>query len=345
MESSLKIEETASDWIIKRGSEEWSAEDQVELDRWLAASTANKVAFIRLETAWRKAHRLNALAGGAPPGVVPPPGEWKFSPFFDSPSLPHSAPQQRAVHRAPARRMRFLGAAAGIVGAALISGWYLLPQGTAYRTEIGGLQAVLMNDGSRITLNTDSRIRVAVSETERRVNLEQGEAFFDVAKDPKRPFVVNAGKQRIVAVGTAFSVRRRTENDSDDVLIVVTEGAVRVEQDGVKPQATQLAAGTIARTNDKGTQVQTRPLAAAEEQLSWRAGYLVFRETALVDAVGEFNRYNTRKMVVEDPGALGSVHVGGTFRPTNVDAFVRFLEQGFEMEAARTEHEIRLRKR
>src|SRR3981189_822736 len=81
-------------------------------------------------------------------------------------------------------------------------------QGTSYRTAIGGIAAISMKDGSTVTLNTNSDIRVALSETERRVDLEKGEAFFEVAKDPNRPFVVRVGDQRVIAVGTKFSVRR-----------------------------------------------------------------------------------------------------------------------------------------
>ncbi|MEJ1961315.1 MAG: FecR domain-containing protein [Gammaproteobacteria bacterium] len=73
-----------------------------------------------------------------------------------------------------------------------------------------------MRDGSAITLNTDSQLRVALTEAERRVDLKQGEAFFEVAKDSTRPFVVEAGRKRVVAVGTKFSVRR----DGDFVEVV-----------------------------------------------------------------------------------------------------------------------------
>jgi len=124
--------------------------------------------------------------------------------------------------------------------------------------------------------------------------------------------------------------------------VVVTESVVRVEQ-GTKQPPAQLGAGAIENTTDAGAQSQKKPLAAAEEQLSCRIGYLVFHETALVDAIAEFNRYNDRAMVIDDSPSLDAVHVGGTFRSMNVDAFVRFLEAGFDMETTRTGEEIQLR--
>jgi len=96
----------------------------------------------------------------------------------------------------------------------------LAPGGTRYSTPVGEIASVPMRDGSKVTLNTDSQIRVTLTDSERRVDLKYGEAFFEVSKDPKRPFVVNAGGKRVIAVGTQFSVRR----DANDIQVVVTEG-------------------------------------------------------------------------------------------------------------------------
>src|SRR6202040_1387699 len=119
------------------------------------------------------------------------------------------------------------GAAAAVcIAAAIVVGWMAWShQGTSYRTAIGGIAAISMKDGSTVTLNTNSEIRVALNETERRVDLERGEAFFEVAKDHNRPFIVRVGDQRVIAVGTKFSVRR----EPNHVRVVVTEGRVRLE--------------------------------------------------------------------------------------------------------------------
>jgi transmembrane sensor len=192
-----------------------------------------------------------------------------------------------------------------------------------------------MPDGSNVTLNTDSQIRIALTDTERRVELGHGEAFFEVSKDPKRPFVVRAGDKRVIAVGTKFSVRR----EGDDIEIVVTEGKVRVE-DGAAGQDSRvggsadvfLTPGSIARADDAGVLVQRRTLPEAEEHLSWRTGWLMFRDLGLADAIAEFNRYSARKIVIQDPG-IASLKIEGNFRATNVEAFVRLLESGFPVRA------------
>ena len=348
MASSVQIEEVAAAWLAKRDSGQWRDADQTALTLWLQASTAHRVAFVRLEAAWHGAQRLRALGAGSTPGEVPPPGHWRLSPSFENTSGPcandatvERIPEARGEHRATGvfgRPAQYRALAASVVlMVALGTGWYVWPRGPIYRTPIGGLASVPMPDGSKVTLNTNSEIRVAVTETERRVTLDKGEAFFEVAKDPRRPFVVHAGDKQIVAVGTKFSVRR----DADAVRVVVTEGRVRLERSsasGAAPLA-QLSAGTIARAAGAGTLVQEKPLDEAEEFLSWRTGFLVFRDTTLGDAVAEFNRYNMHKIVIEDP-AVAAMHVGGSFRSTNVDAFVRLLQEGFQIHVDQRDEQI-----
>ena len=338
MVSHLEIEETAARWLAQRDSGGWSDADEAELSHWLNSSTAHRVAFLRLEAAWEQADRLKALGAGATPGLIPNPGEWWQSPFFEPPPttpvetatpLDLSTPPPARIGRIWLSHSRALAASLVIV-AIVGGGSYFWPHGSVYRTDVGGLASVPLSDGSKVTLNTDSEIRVAVTETERRVTLDQGEAFFEVAKDPKRPFVVRAGEERVIAVGTKFSVRR----DGDTVRVVVTEGRVRVERaspGGLIP-VTQVSAGTIASAASTGTLVQKEPIVEAEESLSWRRGFLVFRDTSLGEAIIEFNRYNERKIVIEDP-AIAALHVGGSIRSTNVEAFVRLIEQGFPVHA------------
>jgi transmembrane sensor len=228
--------------------------------------------------------------------------------------------------------------AAVCLAAAVVVGWIAWShQGTSYRTAIGGIAAISMKDGSTVTLNTNSDIRVALSETERRVDLEKGEAFFEVAKDPNRPFVVRVGDQRVIAVGTKFSVRR----EPNHVRVIVTEGRVRV-QDSEPHHPAEVAlvsAGGVAVAGVAGVLVQDKSLSDAEEGLSWRQGIVVFRETLLSDAVAEFNRYNSRQIYIEDP-ALGSMRIGGHFRTRNAEGFVRLLADAFPIRVEDNESRI-----
>jgi len=345
--SSRQIEERAAAWLARRDSGTWSQDDERRLQEWLDASTAHAVAFIRLESAWNQALRLKALGAGIGRGVIPPHDAWQASPFFTA------APA--AVQ--PARR-GFARALVACVAAALVAmlGWYGSTRGPSYRTPVGQIASVPLADGSQITLNTNSAIRVAVDTRERTVRLDQGEAFFEVAKDPSRPFVVTAGSKRVIAVGTKFSVRR----SGDDVRVFVTEGKVRFEEESAGSSGSSshdeastdgnsftqgsngsilLPAGTIVRAGDSGVLVQTKPLDEVEEYLSWRSGYLVFRETLLADAVGEFNRYNDVKIVIEDP-EVATIALSGRFRATNFEAFVRLIEDGFPVRARRGDRKI-----
>jgi transmembrane sensor len=317
------IDNSAGDWLARRDSGDWTEEEQRRFEQWLNESPLHRVAFLRLEDVWERAQRLQALGAGASSSVIPPAGRWVFSPFFEK------------VERAsPTWRSRpMLGAAlaaAILLTVALGTLLYLSPAEPSYRTPVGGLASVPLPDGSKVTLNTDSEISVAVTEKERRVELTQGEAFFEVAKDPARPFIVRAGNKRVIAVGTKFSVRR----DAQDVQVVVTEGKVRVETDGDSQpgSAEHLTAGSIAQASEAGVLVQTRQLAEVEESLSWRQGVLVFHQITLAEASAEFNRYNTRKIVIEDPG-IASMQVAGSFRANNVEAFVRLLERGYPLRA------------
>ncbi len=330
MENREHAETTAAAWIARRERDDWSEADRAELDAWIAASTDNRVAWLRTNAAWQHTARLKSLSASSAPGNVPTPDQVRL-PFFNSneSAAASSAESVAGERRRPSIRVRAL-AASILLACAVIAAWYFVPRGPSYETAIGALQAVPLSDGSRITLNTDTQINVDLTQTERRVNLAQGEAYFEVAKDPSRPFVVNAGDKRVIAVGTQFSVRR----EGDDVRVFVTEGKVRVERSayGASRPIMQLEAGSIARADSDGLLVQEKPIAEVEQLLSWRTGYLTFDRTPLADAVAEFNRYSRRKIVIEDP-SVAAIRVGGNFRATNVDAFVRLIESDFPIAA------------
>lgn len=344
MESSRQIEERAGQWLAKRDSNAWSASDEAEFNAWLEQSTLHVVAFVRLEVAWNQAKRLKALGAGVPAGEVPTPEQWQLDPFDRdvASSTPGDTGTKTASAVASSRRRWAVGASLFIaIAAGLIL--YAWPFGSTYRTPVGGIASVPMSDGSKVTLNTDSRVRLAVTESERRVELERGEAFFEVARDPDRPFVVEAGDKRVVAVGTQFSVRR----DGNDVRVFIAEGTVRIE-DETEPAVRErtnddklltLSAGSIARASDAGVLIQETTVPEIESYLSWRTGHLIFRDMALADAIAEFNRYNTRKIVIEDP-AVAAIRVSGKFRSTQFEAFVRLMEEGFPVRALRVGDEI-----
>jgi transmembrane sensor len=325
MESSRQIEDIAADWLTRRDSEAWTEADESRLGEWLNASIAHRVAFVRLEAAWDHALRLQALAAGTQRKAVPPPGEWRVSPFFERhPPVTGADKAARKPHRPS-----WLAIAASIL--LLIGlGIYVSPSlwGEGYATPVGGVSSIPLSDGSSITLNTASKIRVDLSKDLRRIELERGEAFFDVAKDPARPFIVEAGTKRIVAVGTQFSVRRNGE----EVQVVVTQGKVRVD-------SALLGAGAFAKISKASLLVQRKTQREAEDTTSWRRGFLTFDATPLGDAIAEFNRYTLRKIEIHD-SQVGALRISGKFRPANAEAFIRVLRDGFAIQAQETDERI-----
>lgn len=350
--SAERIESEAGAWLARRLSGRWTEADQAAFDAW-HGDVSNRVAYVRLEAAWQEAGRLRALGAGVPPGVVPPRRSWgdvrfpggtvadaeppgraepaSARPRFEAhgPGLTARVPSGRS--EALGRRVRWAAAAAGLILLAGLFGVLLNSRfsGERYSTPIGGLKDVRLADGSRITLNTDTLIRVRLSKSERRIDLDRGEAFFEVAHDTARPFVVYAGHDRVRAVGTKFSVRR----DSDDVEVVVTEGRVQLASFDVLsgsglPAVTVLPAWTVAKAAKAAVLTHTESPAEAEASLSWRNGYLVFKDATLEEVARTFNRYNTRKILIADP-RIAMFRIGGNFRSNNVNAFLTLLKDGF----------------
>ncbi len=347
MSNSRQIERTAAAWLAQRDGGRWSERDQARLEAWLSASTAHRVAFLRLESAWQQSDRLKALGAGLPHGTLPERGQWAPSPFLSQrESANEISSAARAFAPRAARRgtrmARYFGTAAALL-IAVSSAWtwryFTAVEQTPYQSGIGELRLIPMADGSRATLSSDSRILVSMSHGERHIDLQQGEAFFDVAKDRSRPFVVGAGGRRAVAVGTRFAVRR----DAENLRVVVTEGTVRLETDaapGQHPQPTTLLpAGSVALISSNGVLVRSGSVEEAELQLNWRSGFLAFHDTPLAEAAAEFNRYNARKIVMGD-AQVAAMRVGGNFRWSNTDVFVRLLEQGFPVRAEHRDDRI-----
>lgn len=347
------IEERAAAWLARRDSGEWTQEDEARLTGWLDESTAHRVALLRLDAVWDGARRARVLSSAAP-GLVPPRRKWMGSPFF--PSIASQTP------RAPRQRrslLRWAIAASLLLTAGVASVGYVLDwfaPGDLYTTSVGDVASIPLADGSVVTLNTASRLRVEFAPNERRVILERGEAYFSVKRNAARPFVVVAGDHRIVDVGTQFSVRREPAG----LRVVVTEGMVRLESPradvhsargaGFAPRLKTLAemdvrlsAGAVAFAQNGDLLVQKESVRQAEDMMTWRNGYLTFHDTTLADAVAEFNRYNDHQITIEDPQTAG-IRISGTFRPTDYQAFVRLLHDGYSVDVRDTNEGMTLSK-
>lgn len=340
-QSSGQIECIAARWLARQDGDRWSPADQSAFAAWLAEDAGHRVAFLRLQAAWRETGRLKALGAGAAPEQIPARGAWRQSPYFARAfdnrhgssstrlSRQHSTP--RHVRRWPWA----VGLVAALLLAVVLAGglmWWRdvghVERG-AWHTALGGKEVVHLIDGSIATLASDSELHAALTRHERDLDLVRGEAFFEVAKDHTRPFVVHAEGYRVIAVGTRFDVRR----GDDGMRVVVTRGVVRLKSAHDPDQAaTELPAGSIALVKGDNVAVRHEPLDEVAQYLSWRNGYVVFHGTPLVDAIQEFNRYNARKIIIANP-SLDQLKVGGNFRLDNSDAFVRLMQEVFPVRA------------
>lgn len=292
------VNDVAARWAIRLDAGDLSPEEVAQLDGWRSQDIAHEAMLLRAEAALSWLDRGRALGGHAQLPIseqVPDHPRWRIG------------------------RRGFLAAAGSGVAAAIAGVLVLRPRPLVVDSGIGEIRRVPLADGSLATLNTTSRISVALADTQRTVALEGGEAWFRVAPDKSRPFVVEAGKIRVRAVGTAFSVRRRGEGAD----VLVTEGTIETWVVGREREMRRISAGSRGFVSEAQPKVEvaTAP-AEIERTLAWRSGELALDGETLSYAVGEINRYNVRKLVVGDPG-LGSEPLIGYFRTTEPENFAR----------------------
>jgi len=316
------IESEAANWLI-RLERDPSAEIRANFDTWLAADPRHHAAFIRLEKTWSRTDilkRLRPLDGAIDEQVLDKFGV--STPIFDPPK---KKPKTPLLAVAAALLVVAVGAVTWIFVSR--SGWQV------YETEFGGFQRVALADGSTAMLNTNSRIRARMSSGRRESVLDRGEALFTVAHDTRRPFDVTAGDTVVRAVGTAFSVRLR---DQEQVDVIVTEGRVAIDppddsldsklpQPVALPTMSTLAAGETVSIKAHRLKVRKIVDEDVTRRLAWTQGRIWFDRVTLAEAIAEFNRYNRRQLVIDDP-AIAELHIGGAFAATDLDSFVAALQ-------------------
>jgi transmembrane sensor len=233
--------------------------------------------------------------------------------------------RRRGLHWPPwARLPRFAWAVAvgGLVAASLTI-FVANQMSQTYSTNATEQRVVLLNDGSRIHLNVGSKVRVALGRSERRLVLSRGEAFFEVAHDAARPFIVEAGGAGVRAVGTRFDVRR----DDGQLQVTLLEGIVRVKRDD-SSEAWTLAPNQQLTLSGAAVKQAS---ADATRTTSWTTGRLVFSQTPLAEAVAEVNRYAGRKVSLEGPDLSGRL-VNGVFNIGDAQAFAKGVSVLFDLQ-------------
>lgn len=280
----------AAAWVARLQGPERDAATERAFRRWMEADPAHAAAFDRATSVWEG-------IGGAAAGLPVGPG-------------------------ALARRGAHVRVAASLAAVAVVAGagaWGLLRDPT-YTTKVGEQRVVRLSDGSRVALNTDTRLVVHYTKGERDLRLERGEAQFDVAKNPLRPFIVTAEGQQVRAVGTSFVVR----DDGHGVSVTLLEGKVTVT-----PVTRRAAAATpVYLTPGERLRVANAAVAPKldrpplEAVTAWRSGEILLDDTPLSEAVAEMNRYSPTPLEIESTD-VAALRVSGIFKSGESESFAR----------------------
>lgn len=360
-------EEQARLWVIKMDGETFTADDHQRLQQWLAQSASHREAYDQARQTW------GLLDDWASAGNQPLPDDLAVEveqalvdiqvpdgvEFLDDqlglepedelqpertalveqqPPKEEQPPQIQSVARPKlwGWETRHWSAAAVLVLMLTFAVTALmpLPEGH-YRTGKGERLTQQLADGSTLMLNTDSYVAVEYSAGERRIVLRAGEAYFDVAHDKNRPFVVYAGDGKVRAVGTAFNVYKT----DGQVAVTVTEGTVEVTATADQVADSDLGIGASKRVTANQSLIYKEQLGLVthrdaqeiDRRLAWRRDKLYFDNVTLSAFVEQLNRYSSNRLMILDPG-LKDLRVGGVFKAGDTQAALQALEAAFAVE-------------
>lgn len=316
--------DAAGEWLLRLQDDDLGQEEFAAWLQWYEADPLNRAAFEEAQSAFESAN-----------GLAPRERhEWARD-------LIHGARDHAAASmppaRAPVRRAWLAMAASAVAIAAGVFAWQAWLDGapsqtltTTLHTPRATHRLEKLPDGSTVQLGARSSISLNYSREARYLVLESGEALFTVARDPSRPFVVQAGSVAVRAIGTEFNVRR----DGETTIVSVREGSVDILRGVAKGSASwdvqqaplnalRLGAGeqVAARDPESGLAIRSvRPQAIA----AWQKGRLEFADEPLREVVAAVNRYSAREIVLTDQ-SLASLRVTGTVAEDRIDEWMRAL--------------------
>jgi transmembrane sensor len=245
-------------------------------------------------------------------------------------ALARGPERRRFVMRLGARRVRIvMGALVAASVIASVAGSYIIMRPT-YSTGVGQSFSARLPDGSRITLDTDSRVRVRFSDSERRIELLRGQTLFEVAHNAQRPFIVQAGDTRVRATGTRFEVRKIDE----DVRVILTQGSVEVTDSDAGKKTWRLKPGEALALPPISPAAATPTSVDVQTATSWTSGSLTFQALPLDEAVAELNRYSRDKIVLGE-GVPRSRRVSGVFSTGDNGDFIAALSAYYGLRSDR----------
>ncbi len=295
--------DTALGWIARLRGKAVSEQDAQAFALWLAENDSHKLAMDNMLEMWDDLGSVKSL------------------PF----------PAQ--LTQPPANRRNWLAASMALA-ACLVLAIFMWPQSPAgpgqleFFTAIGERQHYELDDRSRLTLNTNSKVTVAYDKTLRRIELVRGEAYFEVARDESRPFEVYTGSAKVTALGTAFNIYRRADTAS----ITVTEGVVQVTELGTggRPAATEIlhASQQLVAT---ATGLKSASSVEVGRYTAWQEGKLIADNMPLPELIAQLGRYSGTRILITQ-GDVAALTISGVFQLDRPESILRALELSLDLQ-------------
>ena len=276
---------------------------------WQARSATHRLAFERCTDTWQEIPALTLVGYAAAVGATRP----------ETPNLNRRAALVSAAQTCTA------------LAGATLAAWRRWAADDVYETGVGEQRTVILPDGTRVTLNTATRVRAMLTEAKRTVQVSRGEALFEIAKDTSRPFVVQVADANVTATGTTFLVRAPPQETDEAFDVTLVEGQVIVRRahsaahGGVDEQVV-MAPGERLRMHLPGTNGRQGPGSRLdrpniEHLTAWQRGEVVLDDVPISDAAAEMNRYSTLPVTLVNMESIGTLRISGVMRAGDSEAF------------------------
>lgn len=325
-ETSRYIDEQAADWIARLDREPLSEDESQALDAWLRGDPRRRGALLRADALSLLGESARALGPQFEPRQFVPP----------------KAPMMPIISR---RKLLAWAGAGGVVTASIIALGISAPAAGAITTGLGEVRLVTLDDGSSVMLNSQTSVKIRYSDSQRRVELLHGEAYFTIVRDVRRPFLVDVAGAHLRAARAAFRVRKL---DGRPVDILVDQGGIALgaagASDPVVMQAnTRLLLPPLAAG---GTAPMPRTISPGlvSRELAWREGKIAFEGERLDQAAAEFARYSKTRIEIRDPTLAGEP-VSGLFSASDPMGFSRAVAGIFDAQVEQREDVVILSRR
>jgi len=333
------VKEEAAAWIIKMDQAPLNDEETKQIQQWIALSPFHESYIHKLAKNWDSMSVLSDLAELFP---------------IEPESCNVDSTETLFFSIKKFLQLKWLTPIALVTLLIFITPFYFQDHTHQYSTQIGQRSDVTLDDGSKVSLNTNSHIEVDFSGELRAIRLLKGEANFNVAHNPNRPFVVYAGSGVVWAVGTMFNVRYK----HDDVHVVISEGTVKIYAESniderLKEKLSYSAddsnqklgkeviavAGHEVLYNKTIKQLNILGQDELDKKMAWHDGIILFEGESLAQAVEEISRYTRTKIVITSTD-LNELPIGGSFNTTNIDASLNSLSKAFDIRVNRVSNNM-----